>query len=109
MEPLTARLADERGEVVDRRDVGDLIEAEEQWVGGRVRGGAPVGRVADLLEQPDDERRAEGLAVRERGDVDGVRRGGELFGVEVRAVGGVAGGVGVVEGEDYLSVKMSVR
>src|SRR5579862_6176855 len=87
VESLATGFTDERGEVVDRRDVRDLVEAAEQRSGGRMRGGAAIGGMADLLEQADDERGAERLAVRGGGDVDRVRRGDEPLGVEVRRVG----------------------
>ena len=72
VEVLSAGFGDQGGEVVDRGDVRDLIEAEEHGRRGGLVLGVVVGGVADLLEQPDDEWCAERLLVRGRGDVDGV-------------------------------------
>lgn len=58
MQVLAAGLRDEGGEVVDRSDVGDLVETEEHgWSGGSFAG-VLIGGVAELLGQADDERRA---------------------------------------------------
>lgn len=97
VEVLSAAFGDERGEIVDRCDVRDLVEAEEH---GRVAGvlggggGVGVGGVMDLLLEPDDERCAEGLAVRGRGDVDRVGGVHEPVGVEVGVGGRDATGTG---------------
>jgi hypothetical protein len=85
---------------VDRGDVGDLVQRPEHRPVHLPQRPALIDGVANLLQQADDQGRAEGLLVLGGGDVDGVGGGSEAGGVEVGVGGALADGVGVVGGED---------
>ena len=59
-----------------------------------------VDAVANLLDEPDDQRRADSLLVVGRGDVDRVAGADELVGVEVRVRGGLPCAVALVGAQD---------
>ena len=100
---LTAALTDHGRQVGERRDVGQLVERQEDLTaveGAGRTGDVGIGRVADVLDEADHHGCYERLPVGRGRDVDGVGRAHELSRVE----GGVTGGLECLVASESRSV-----